>query len=69
MTSFQHVLHRTLDIGSGFLIALLIQYLIFPFFDLYPPIWDMIQISLIFTVVGITRSYIWSKYIFKYNMN
>ncbi len=66
MNKTKHLLHRTLDIGSGFIIALIIQATVFPLFDLYPPIWDMIYISLIFTVVGITRSYIWSKYIFKY---
>ena len=66
MSKTKHLLHRTLDIGSGFIIALIIQVTIFPLFNLYPPIWDMIYISLIFTVVGITRSYIWSKYIFKY---
>jgi hypothetical protein len=26
----------------------------------------MIHIAAIFTVVGITRSYLWSKYVFKY---
>ncbi len=67
MSNRTHLIHRTLDIGSGFLIALMIQYFIFPMFGLYPRILDMIYISLIFTVVGITRSYIWSKYIFKYS--
>jgi putative flippase GtrA len=66
MTNMEHIIHRTVDIGSGFVIAIMIQYFIFPFFSLYPPIWDMIQISLIFTIVGITRSYLWSKYVFQY---
>ena len=66
MNKTKHLLHRTLDIGSGFIIAIIIQATIFPLFNLYPAIWDMIYISSIFTIVGITRSYIWSKYIFKY---
>jgi len=35
-------------------------------FDIYLPVWDMLHLALIFTVVAIIRSYFWSKYIFKY---
>ena len=46
MTNTQHILHRTLDIGSGLILSIIIQI-----------------------VVGITRSYLWSKYVFKYGEN
>ncbi len=48
-----------IDVGSGFLLAVLIQILIFPLFDLYPSILDSINIALIFTAVSITRSWLW----------
>ena len=48
-----------LDVGSGFFLAILIQLLIFPIFDLRPTIFENIEIALIFTVVSMTRSAIW----------
>ena len=48
-----------IDVGSGFLLAILIQIFIFPLFDLYPSILDSINIALIFTAVSITRSWLW----------
>ena len=66
MTNIKHLIHRTLDIGSGFLLSILIQYIVFPFFDIYIDVSEMIHLALIFTAIGILRSYLWSKYIFKY---
>jgi len=48
-----------IDVGSGFIVAILIQIFIFPLFNLYPTIIDSIGIALIFTVVSITRSWLW----------
>jgi|TARA_R110000850_G_scaffold111671_1_gene225272 hypothetical protein len=53
-----------IDVGSGFILAILIQLYIFPLFNLYPSILDSIHIALIFTVVSITRSFLW-RLIFK----
>ena len=66
MTNTKHLIHRTLDIGSGLLIAIIVQILIFPLYDIDIEIWEMFHISLIFMIVSIARSYLWSKYIFKY---
>ena len=66
MTNAKHLLHRTLDIGSWLILSIIIQILVFPMFDIYINVWEMFHLALIFTVVGITRSYLWSKYIFKY---
>ena len=66
MTNIKHLIHRTLDIGSGFILSILIQYIVFPFFDIYIDVSEMIHLALIFTVIGILRSYLWSKYVFKY---
>jgi|TARA_Y100001951_G_C11146977_1_gene186966 hypothetical protein len=51
-----------IDVGSGFILAILIQLYIFPFFGLYPSVWDSIGIALIFTVFSIIRSAIWRNF-------
>ena len=51
-----------IDVGSGLILAILIQLYIFPFFELYPTIWDSLHIALIFTVVSIIRSAIWRNF-------
>ena len=51
-----------IDVGSGFILAILIQLYIFPFFGLYPTVWDSIGIALIFTGVSIVRSAIWRNF-------
>jgi hypothetical protein len=48
-----------IDVGSGYILAILIQLLIFPLFNLHPSILDSMGIALIFTVVSITRSWLW----------
>jgi len=53
-----------IDVGSGFVLAILIQLYIFPLFGLYPTIFDSMGIALIFTVVSITRSWLW-RMVFK----
>ena len=50
------LLETVIDIGSGFLLAVLIQILIFPYFDLHPTIFESIEIAVIFTVLSMTRS-------------
>tara|TARA_R100000773_G_scaffold36613_2_gene31596 strand:+ start:193 stop:411 length:219 start_codon:yes stop_codon:yes gene_type:complete len=56
-----------IDVGSGFLLAILIQIFIFPLFDLYPSMLDSLGIALIFTVVSVVRSSIW-RWLFR-NLN
>jgi hypothetical protein len=51
-----------IDVGSGLILAILIQLYIFPFFGLYPTIWDSLHIALIFTIVSIIRSAIWRNF-------
>ncbi len=51
-----------IDVGSGLILAILIQLYISPFFGLHPTIWDSLHIALIFTVVSIIRSSIWRNF-------
>jgi len=55
----RNLIEASIDIGSGFIIALLIQFYIFPLFGLYPTILVGIKIALIFTIVSIIRSWFW----------
>jgi len=55
-----------IDVGSGLILAILIQLYIFPFFGLYPTVWDSIHIALIFTVFSIIRSAIWRNLFRRY---
>ena len=55
----RQLIESFIDVGSGFIVAILIQIFIFPLFNLYPTIIDSIGIALIFTVVSITRSWLW----------
>ena len=47
------------DVGSGLLLAIGIQLVIFPFFDLHPTPMDSFQIAIIFTCISIFRSWFW----------
>jgi len=55
----RNLIEASIDISSGFIIALLIQFYIFPMFGLYPTVSVGIKIALIFTVVSILRSWLW----------
>ncbi len=58
-----------IDVGSGFILAIVIQLTIFPLFGLHPTILDTIGIALIFTAVSITRSWLWRLVFKKYSKN
>tara|TARA_S200002703_G_C3766076_1_gene235822 strand:+ start:864 stop:1055 length:192 start_codon:yes stop_codon:yes gene_type:complete len=60
----QQLIESLIDVGSGFILAILIQLYIFPFFGLYPTILDSLGIAFIFTIVSITRSWMW-RLVFK----
>jgi len=60
------IFESIIDVGSGFILAILIQLLLFPLFGLYPTILDSIGIALIFTAVSITRSWLWRMAFKKY---
>jgi hypothetical protein len=59
---WNNLLESIIDVGSGFILAIVIQLLIFPLFGLHPTILDSLGIALIFTVVSMTRSWLWRCY-------
>jgi hypothetical protein len=66
MTNTKHLAHRSLDIGSGLILSIIIQLTIFPLYNIHIEVWAMFHLAIIFTVISIARSYLWSKYVFKY---
>lgn len=62
MQSKKHsLLEAVLNTTSGFLISLLTQWLVFPWFHFYPSLHENLTITAIFTVVSIARSYVWRR--------
>ena len=55
------------DVGSGLLLAIGIQLVIFPFFDLHPTILDSIHIAIIFTGISLIRSWLWRLFFRRYH--
>jgi len=66
MTNIKHLMHRILDVGSGVFLSFTVSLAVFPLYDLPVVHGNMVQLSIIFATVSIFRSYIWSRYIFKY---
>jgi len=58
-----------IDVGSGYILAIIIQLTLFPLFGLYPSVLDSMGIALIFTGVSITRSWLWRLAFKKYGKN
>jgi len=53
------IFDSVIDVGSGLLLSIIIQLLIFPLFGLHPTILDSMGIALIFTIVGMARTTFW----------
>ena len=62
----RQLIESIIDVGSGLILATLLQLYIFPFFGLYPTIMDSMGIALIFTAVSITRSWLWRLIFVRY---
>jgi len=55
----RNLFETVIDVGSGLILSTLIQYFIFPFFDLYPTIIESFHIAVIFTIISMARSWCW----------
>ena len=65
---FETVVKKTgietlIDIGSGFLLAILTQIIVFPFFGYEVTILNSIHLALIFTAISMLRSWCWRMYL------
>jgi len=64
---FETVIKKTgletiIDIGSGFILAILTQIIIFPYFGYEVTILKSINLALVFTSVSLLRSWAWRTY-------
>ena len=60
-TKTQSAVEATLNIGSGFILAIIVWQGLAALYDIPMPLSRNLQITSIFTVVSITRSYIWRR--------
>ena len=57
-SKFQSLIESFVTVGSGLIIAVLIQLLIFPLYDIEITLFQNIQIVMILTVTSVIRIYI-----------
>lgn len=50
-----------INVGSGFLLALLTQLIVFPIFDIDVNFHKQLGIAAIFTGISIARTYLWRR--------
>ena len=55
----RNLFETCIDVGSGLIIATLLQLYILPFFGMYPTVWESFHIAVIFTLISICRSWVW----------
>ena len=58
-TNFRNLIESIIDVGSGLILAIMIQLYIFPFFDLHPTVLESFHIAVIFTAISMVRSWCW----------
>ena len=58
----KHFFETFVDIGSGYIIAVVMQILVFPLFGIYTSYFNMLIIGGIFMSVSMLRSWLWRKY-------
>ena len=58
----RELIESIIDVGSGLLLAILVQMFVFPYFNMYPTMWESFHIAIIFTLVSIFRSWFWRTF-------
>ena len=58
----KHFFETIVDIGTGYVIAVVMQILIFPLFGIQTSYFNMFIIGGIFMSVSMLRSWLWRKY-------
>jgi hypothetical protein len=55
---FQSFIESCIQVSIGFIIAYCIQLMVFPFYDIEVTYYENFQITIIFTLASLSRSYI-----------
>jgi len=58
----RELFESTIDVGSGLLLAIAVQITIFPYFNMYPTMWESFHIAIIFTCMSVFRSWFWRTF-------
>ena len=58
----QHFLETLADIGSGYVIAVVLQILVFPLFGIETSYFNMFIIGAIFMSVSMVRGWLWRRF-------
>jgi hypothetical protein len=61
-TKAQSILEATLNIGSGFILSVIVWQILANYMGIPMPIGDNLFITSIFTIVSLIRSYVWRRY-------
>lgn len=59
---FASLVEVTLNTLSGFVVSLLVSWLVYPLYGWQPSMGQMTQLTVIFTIVSIARSWLWRRY-------
>ena len=68
-TKLQSLIESGINILIGYLVALVSQLVIFPWFDIHIPLTDNLLIGFWFTVISLIRSYLVRRYFNKRHSN
>ena len=61
-SKFQSLIESFVTVGSGFFVALGVQLLIFPLYDIEISLFQNVQIVMILTITSVIRIYIVRRY-------
>ena len=61
-SKLESVIESVITVGSGLIVAVIIQLLIFPLYDIEITLFENIQLATIFTSISIIRIYIIRRY-------
>ena len=60
-TRIESIVEATLNIGSGFVLSLILWQILAGYYGYHMPLSRNVEITTIFTVVSLTRSYLWRR--------
>jgi hypothetical protein len=58
----ESLIESVITVGSGLVVAVIIQLLIFPLYDIEITLFENVQLAIIFTISSIIRIYIIRRY-------
>ena len=61
-SKIESLIESVITVGSGLVIAVIIQLLIFPLYDIEITLFENVQLAIIFTISSIIRIYIIRRY-------